>query len=79
VPRACAALSFAGGARSSTCRGGAIKHVQFWPRRPPPSVPETTVPSVPAPGQPHAHANGEHLVDAGGGVMVDEDLFGHEA
>ena len=31
---------------------------------------------VAPPGQPHA--NGTALVDAGGGVMVDEDLFAHE-
>jgi hypothetical protein len=32
--------------------------------------------AVPPPGQPHA--NGTAVVDAGGGVMVDEDLFAHE-
>jgi hypothetical protein len=32
--------------------------------------------TAPPPGQPHA--NGTALVDAGGGVMVDEDLFAHE-
>lgn len=33
--------------------------------------------TAPPAGQPHA--NGTALVDAGGGVMVDPDLFSHEA
>lgn len=58
--------------REYVCDGSGLVRVVFEPGAPRAEL------AAPPPGQPHADPEPD-LVDAGGGVMVDPDLFAHEA